>query len=168
MPIIKATAVTPENYAPYGQVLRAEALGPQVSANMGTAVRFTELADLKNLRPKAKPHLSIYRCQPYLEGIDINLLERHEHSTQIFWALNPSAKYLGIVSLGKKEPDLSTLQAFVFEGAVGLSYRPGIWHHPMVALGQATDFACLVYEDSSASDCEVLDLAETISIEPPA
>ena len=51
------------------------------------------------------------------------------------------------------EPDLSTLSAFVATGTQGITYRPGIWHHPMVALDHETDFFCLVYEDGTEADC---------------
>lgn len=32
----------------------------------------------------------------------------------------------------------------------GIAYGPGIWHHPMIALGSSdTDFAVVVYESSA-------------------
>lgn len=42
-----------------------------------------------------------------------------------------------------------------------IQYHPGIWHHPMIALGnQATDFACIVNESASQPqlDCDEVEV----------
>jgi ureidoglycolate lyase len=67
-------------------------------------------------------------------------------------------RYLVLVALGADRPDLATLAAFVATGAQGVSYRPGVWHHPMIALDDAIDFTCFVFEDGSAGDCVVASL----------
>ena len=65
-------------------------------------------------------------------------------------------RYLVIVTLGGDAPDLSTLAAFIAHGTEGISYRPGVWHHPMIALDHETDFICLVWEDGSRDDCTIV------------
>lgn len=39
----------------------------------------------------------------------------------------------------------------------GISYHPGVWHHPLIALGDdKQDFACVVNETGVAEvDCEI-------------
>ena len=83
------------------------------------------------------------------------MLEKHPGSTQAFVPMS-TGRYLVIVAeaLGDQNaPDLSTLRAFLVEGARGIAYHPGTWHHPMIALEQPLDFTCLVYEDGSSGDC---------------
>ena len=45
-------------------------------------------------------------------------------------------------------------------------HSPGVWHHPMIALDNVTDFTCLVYEDGTSGDCEVVQLATTFRVVP--
>ena len=155
---MRLRALTPESYRPYGDVIAAA--GGSKDANMGTARRWDFLTPLVNKRGRAKPNLCVFRCAPYKgRTFPVRLLERHKHSTQVFLPLAGAGRALVIVARGGDKPDLSTLAAFVLEGARGVSYHPGVWHHPMVALGRASDLACLVWEDGSAGDCEVFPLA---------
>ncbi|PWN51738.1 Allantoicase [Violaceomyces palustris] len=58
-------------------------------------------------------------------------------------------------------PDLSTLTVFLATTEQGISYHPGIWHHPMIALGSApTDFACVVNESDLQPqlDCDEVEV----------
>jgi ureidoglycolate lyase len=138
-----------EAYARFGDVIAANP--GWRSANQGSAQKSEHLAELIDQR-SARPNLSVFRCAAREVPFEVALLEKHEASTQVFVPMNGS-RYLVIVALGADEPDLSTLTAFVATGAQGITYRPGVWHHPMVALDRETDFFCLVYEDGTARDC---------------
>jgi ureidoglycolate lyase len=155
-----ASALTPEGYARYGAVIMASAGGETGSeANQGSARRFDRLAEVVDLRPgRASANVALFRCSPRLElPFVVALLEKHPSSTQLFFPMN-ARRYLVVVARGNDRPDLSTLSAFVASGRQGISYFPGVWHHPLIALDAETDFACLVFEDGSAGDCEVFRL----------
>jgi ureidoglycolate lyase len=161
-PDLDARPLTPESYAPYGDVLMASPRGePGKPANMGTARRYNRLAALENLRPGgATPNACVFRCAPRVDWpMEVTLLEKHPASTQLFVPMN-ARRYVVIVALGGDAPDLATLAAFVASGAQAVTYRPGVWHHPMVALEGETDFACLVWEDDSEGDCAVVPYPE--------
>lgn len=162
---MRARPLSAALYRPYGQVIAAGGGNP-TKANMGTARRWNYLVALENKRPgRAKANLCIFRCAPFRgRAFTVMLLERHAKSTQVFIPMAGAGRYLVIVAKGGSRPDLSTLAAFVVEGAQGISYRPGVWHHPMIALGTSADMACLVYEDGGAGDCEVARLAEPVSV----
>jgi ureidoglycolate lyase len=134
---------------------------PGKSANQGTARRFDHLASLENLRPgRATLNVAVFRCAPRPPPpLAVGLLEKHPASTQIFIPMN-ARRYLVIVALGGALPDLSTLAAFVATGAQGISYFPGVWHHPMIALDGEIDFTCLIWEDGSEDDCTVVHYGE--------
>lgn len=160
MPTVVAEALTPEAYAPYGDVVSAERNDvPAKPANQGTAARRDFLTDVRSLRPGATLNVCSFRCAPRLDWpMPLALLEKHPASTQVFIPMN-ARRYLAVVALGGDAPDLPTLRAFVATGAQGVSYRPGVWHHPMIALDERIDFTCLVWEDGSPTDCAVRDLS---------
>jgi ureidoglycolate lyase len=172
MPPLSATPLTIEAYREYGDLISARDDIAAVSCNGDTARKFNFAADLQNLRAqKAKPNFSFFRCKPQVESgqrqFEIRLLERHSFSTQVFIPMSGTERFLIVVARGGDRPDLSTLRAFVVSGQQGISYRPGIWHHPLVAMDKPSSFACLVWEDGTASDCEVLDLSPPLTIQLP-
>lgn len=171
--IINVEPLGKDQFEPFGQVIDVGSNLGQ-SANQGTAKRFNFLADLVNLRqqhknqdvgigsvlppnltdPPAKPNLCIFRVMPADLPFSIKLLERHKYSTQMFipmirtrFIVQPS--YLVIVALNdplKQQPDWSTLRVFRANSTQAFNYNPGVWHHPMVGLGDMIDFVCLVWE----------------------
>lgn len=161
---IRAGALEPSSYRPYGDVLAAGA-GQARSANAGTALRFDRLAVLENRRPSsATPNLCVFRVAPTTTNpFAVRMLERHRHSTQVFIPMG-AERYLVIVCGGGDAPDLSTLKAFLAAGGQGITYKPGTWHHPLVALDRQTDFACVVHEDGSAGDCDERGVAPAVSV----
>ncbi len=148
--------ITLDDYRPYGDLLSADpgVRGDVVprDANQGTAVRRNGQIALEHSRPHARPNFASFRCAPRTGWpMPLLLLEKHPRSTQVFVPMN-AKRYLAIVALGGEAPDLATLRAFVVEAATAISYRPGVWHHPMVALDAITDFACLAWEDGTSED----------------
>ena len=151
---IVARPLTQPNYARYGNVL-SSARGDvaAVAANLGTAQKRNRLAPLINRRPGAEANLSVLHCSPVAERpVPLRLLEKHPHSTQLFVPMN-ARRYLVVVAEGSDAPDLTTLAAFIAEGPQAITYHPGIWHHPMIALDEVIDFVCLVFDDGTAGDC---------------
>ena len=144
-------------------------------------------ATLDNNRESAKANVCLFRCSPRDLPFSIKLLERHLYSTQMFIPMTADKRYLVIVAQGGDKPgnhfphnhnsqqDLSTLKAFVASKSQGITYYPGTWHHPMIALDNVTgsffhlhcvlnlDFTCVVYEDGSQDDCHVEQLDDVIT-----
>ena len=157
--LVVAEPLTVAAYAPFGDVLSADREDVvDHAANQGTARRCDFLVDLQNRRPGARANVGSFRCAPRtLWPMDLAILEKHPASTQVFVPMN-AVRYLVVVALGDATPDLGSVRAFVAAPTMGVSYRPGVWHHPMIALDAVTDFACLVWEDGSSDDCCVADL----------
>lgn len=159
--IVFAEPLTQAAYAPFGAILSADRddIAPK-PANQGTAWRRDFLIDVTSERPGARLNLASFRCSPRLDWpMPLRLLEKHPASTQVFLPMN-AKRYLVVVALGQNDPDLSTLRAFLAGPTQGISYFAGVWHHPMIALDDTTDFACAVWEDGSADDCTVRDLSD--------
>ena len=166
-PSIRAVRLTRDAYRPYGDIICADETLPFRPANNGTAKRFNFLSDVENLRGAgAKLNLCVFRCAPLKQlPLELKLLEKHPHSTQVFMPMNKDARFLTIVCLGGDKPDLSSLAAFLTEGAQGVSYKPGVWHYPMTALEEQIDFSCLVWEDDTTQDCEINMLEQSIFVD---
>jgi ureidoglycolate lyase len=161
--LLRPRAITPELYAPYGRVIMASPRGePGAIANLGTALRFDDVVDCVNMRDaRAKLNVKVFRSRPIAKEVRaLSLLERHPLSTQLFIPMNGS-RYIALVARGEHAPDLSTLAAFVVEGPKGISYAPGIWHHPMLTLDTETDFVVFVHEDGTDDDCVVVERGES-------
>lgn len=162
---LQAEALERLLYQPYGDVIAAGPEFSSASANAGTARRFDRLAALENLRPGAAPNLCVFRVAPAAENpFPVRMLERHRYSTQVFIPMGGARRYLVVVCEGADAPDLATLKGFIAGADQGITYRPGIWHHPLIALDRQTDFACLVHEDGTSGDCEVRSIAPTVSV----
>jgi ureidoglycolate lyase len=159
--IVRAVPLTTAAYRPFGDVISADRDDvDDKDANQGTAKRRDWLAELVNTRTTARPNVASFRCAPRTEWpMKLALLEKHPCSTQVFVPMN-ARRYVVLVAQGGDAPDLGTLRAFVASSTQGVSYRPGIWHHPMIALDAATDFAVLVWEDGSPDDCVTVDLRD--------
>ncbi|MDP3153341.1 MAG: ureidoglycolate lyase [Archangium sp.] len=159
-----AAPLTAEAFAPFGRVVSA-GLQPGSSANQGTAVRFDFCAELTSTRPHSKPNLAVFRSVAKSLPHDVVLLERHPCSTQVFIPMVVS-RYLVCVAptLPDGGPDLAGLKAFLCQPGQGVAYAPGTWHHPMVALDSPGEFTMLAWEDGTALDCEVRELAEQFRV----
>ena len=155
-----------EAYRPYGDVVSAAAGVKAVSANMGTSKRFNQLGHLENRRKTAAtPNLCVFQSTPFQGNLfEVKLLERHLHSTQLFIPMTCKKRYLVVVCMGENKPDLGTLRAFIARNDQGITYHPGVWHHPLIALDHTTDFACVVWENGSAEDCEVSKLKSSVAV----
>ncbi len=152
---LSAEPIDPARYAPYGAVVSARAREDARSANHGTALAWDALATLESLRgEQARATASLFRCRGFTESVlEVRLLERHPDSTQMFVPMR-AGRYLVVVALGADQPDLATLAAFVVAGPRAITYAPGVWHHPMVALDVETDFVNLLFQDGTARDCD--------------
>ncbi len=165
-PDVAAEPLEREAYRPYGDVIAADARLPSTSANAGTARRYDRLGTLENLRPAgALANLCVFRVQPCdANPFRVRMLERHRASTQLFIPMAGAERYLVIVCAGAQAPEPRTLKAFVARAGQGITYRPGIWHHALIALDRQTDFACVVHEDGSAGDGEEREISPLVSV----
>jgi ureidoglycolate lyase len=168
---ILASAIDAARYAPYGALVTAGDPRAARSANHGTAEAWDALAILESSRgPEARCTASLFRCHPWAGGarLPVLRLERHPSSTQMFAPLRAS-RFLVVVARGTDAPDLSSLAAFVVEGPTAITYAPGVWHHPMIALESTADFVNVIFADGTDGDCHEVSLAPDLAevIVPP-
>lgn len=151
-------------FAPFGELLGAPA-APVRRINLGTAGRSDRLATLESTRPAATPNVALFRCDPQSLPWRVTLLERHPHSTQLFASLR-GGEWLLIVAPSRPDgaPDEAELRAFRCPAGGGVNLRRGVWHHPVLALGQPAELLMLAWEDGGPGDCEERPLASPVEV----
>ena len=164
--ILHAHPISAEAFAPFGQLLTSRS-GLETPVNENRAVRVDTGAALLHSTKATQPSLAIYRISASQWPVQVTMLERHRHSSQLFLPMSGQT-FLIVVALStsRDEPDLTTLTAFTGSNGQGILYAPAIWHHPLVSVDEPGEFGMLMWEMHSAEDCEVHRLAEPISIEP--
>ena len=144
--------LTREAFAPFGEVI-----------DLPTATGRTYYEEaLGNLRPAARPSLSVSQREPTLERpITAGLLERHEFSSQSFLPLDVH-RWLVVVAPHAKAggPDLGGLKVFIASSRQGVTYRANTWHHGLTVLDRPGRFAVFMWRDGTKGD------EEFVAVEP--
>jgi len=182
---IPALPLTPEAFAPYGQVIQSYTditSAPRsvkiTPANFGTATKYHKLSLLESSYPGhagATTGISVYMCQPAevakngtKREVLLKALERHPFTNQAFLPMSQEGDKVYLVVVAKNGPDdrpnIGTLRAFVARGNQGITYNTGIWHQPMTVLDGPMDLACVETQigNGEAADCEVIKVAPVI------
>lgn len=138
--------LTPEAFAPFGEVL-------EVPAEAGRLYYERALA---TSRPGAWPSLSLTMKEPHPGGaLRVHQMERHAFSSQSFIPLGP-VRWLVIVAPHAAEggPDMARAEAFVASHGQGVTYGADVWHHPLTVLDAPGRFAVVMWRDGTATDEE--------------
>ena len=152
---LRATALTPSAFAPFGDVISTEGRAGKV-VNEGRGLRFDTGARLAHSTRAGAPTLALYQMQASRLPLTVALLERHPHSAQMFLPMGAS-RYLVVVAPNRADgaPDAAAARAFVARGDQGIIYAQGVWHMPLAALDATSTFAMMMYENGDADDCVV-------------
>ncbi|MDN7671837.1 ureidoglycolate lyase [Burkholderia oklahomensis] len=124
-------------FAPFGDVIETDG-AKQIPINLGTTMRFHDLARVDVADEGGRPLVNLFRGQPRTLPFEVTMLERHPLGSQAFVPL-ADAQYLVVVApAGDLDP--SRIRAFVTRGWQGVNYAKGVWHHPLIALRGVSDF----------------------------
>jgi ureidoglycolate lyase len=147
--------LTPEAFAPYGDVVEPPAVGERLS--LGETLTFRDGADA--------PRLSFNNAKPVPLPLVATELERHNRSSQCFVPLDV-ARWVVMVAPDKGgAPDPAGLRAFVVRGDQAVNYHVGTWHHPLRVLDRPGRFAVLMWTTGvKADDEEWSTLPEAVTI----
>lgn len=140
--ILTAQPLTAEAFAPYGDVIaaRGEASTIATTINQGMGSRCSDLARVDVAADGGRAAISVITCIAEALPITLRLMERHPLGSQAFVPLN-GQRYVVVVAPAGAPPARADLRAFLCRGDQGINYHRGIWHHPMLALDRACEFA---------------------------
>lgn len=137
MKTLTIETLTREAFAPFGDVIETEG-AKQIPINLGTTIRFHDLARVDVGDEGGRTLVNLFRGQPRTLPFEVTMLERHPLGSQAFLPL--SARPYLVVVAPAGELDATKIRAFVSSGWQGVNYAKGVWHHPLIALDEVSDF----------------------------
>jgi ureidoglycolate lyase len=151
--------LTPEAFAPYGQVLMGNGPVPE---------REAWAAQADNLRMDARANITYMSLEPVHYPVQVTELERHPFSHQIFVPLN-GTRHLVLVcpSYDDGSPDFRGCLAFEATGGQSVNYNANVWHAPRMVLHESGSFIMLRWDNGTAADTELLTLDEPLVVQQP-
>lgn len=148
---LAVTSLSKAGFAPFGDVIETDGR-THYPINDGTCERYHDLANIDVLQGAGRPLISIFRAQPVALPIRIEMMERHPLSSQAFVPLS-AQRFLIVVAPVGETVDANALAAFVTNGTQGVNYHRGVWHHPLLALGEQPDFL-VVDRGGAGKNCD--------------
>lgn len=142
--------LTVENFAPFGDVIET-GLGEIKLINWDRTERHHALARPDVSGEDAHVLINIFRSQPWALPITIKMVERHPFGSQAFMPLN-GRDYLVVVA-EDKDGTPQVPQAFLARGHQGVNYHRNVWHHPLLALNEVSEFL-VVDRDGAGNNLE--------------
>lgn len=161
--ILRIEPLTADAFAAFGEVIEADARFLSFPVNAGTSQRFHDLARL-DPGPDGRLIVSIFRAQPRPLPFTLALLERHPLASQAFMPLD-GTPFLVVVAPRGESIAPESVRAFLAQGHQGINFAPGVWHHPLLALGRICDFL-VIDRDDPDGNCEERVLAQALHVAP--
>ena len=123
-------------FRPYGDVIEIED-SRHYTINQGWAERYADMTKLDLVEEDGAPYVGIVRAKPRQFPLQVKLMERHPKSSQLFIPL-VARPFLVLVAPPGDRPE--NIIGFKTMAGQGINYGRGVWHHPLIALDQSTDF----------------------------
>ncbi len=131
-------ALSRDAFAPFGDVIETGG-AEHFAINDGNATRFHDLARVDVAAGGGHALINIFRARPLALPLALALMEKHPLGSQAFMPLVP-APFLVAVAPPGEAPAPEEVRVFLTDGRQGVNYAPGVWHHPLIALGRESDF----------------------------
>ncbi len=159
---LKAQPLTPERFAPYGDVIETSREGSD-AMNEARFERFDDLCGVE-LTNDGRVAVSIARCRtPTSLPLRLDVVERHPLGSQAFIPLSP-CRMLIVVAPAEESVDTSALRAFVSNGRQGINYHRGTWHMPLISFAAGQEYL-IIDRGGDEPNCDVHTLDDSILLE---
>ena len=129
--IIKPNHITKENFATFGDVISSDNIKP-ININAGYAKRFDNLANIDISKDKGKAIVSIFSALKRSFPMKIDMMEKHPLGSQAFIPMKETT-FLCFVAPPGDIPEINKIQSFIIPPKIGINYKPGIWHFPLIS-----------------------------------
>jgi len=123
--------ITKENFAKFGELITTDDIRP-ISINDGYAKRFDGIANLDTSKDNGKTTISIFSALKRTFPMNIDIMEQHPLGSQAFIPMKETT-FLSFVAPGGEKPDLDKIEAFIIPPGLGVNYKTGTWHFPLIA-----------------------------------
>ena len=101
--------------------------------NENTTNSFFDLANIQIEGEDKRVRLNIFEAKKRIFPLQINLLENHPYSSQIFLPFLKTT-FLVIVAPIATRPNLDEIEIFKVSDGDGINFNPKVWHFPLISL----------------------------------
>ena len=129
--IIKPVSITKDNFSQFGDVISTKDIKP-IEINNGYAKRYDEIANLNTSKDNGVTTISIFSALKRNFPMKIDMMEKHPLGSQAFIPMKETT-FLAFVAPNGDKPDLNKIEAFIIPPGIGVNYKPGTWHFPLIS-----------------------------------
>jgi len=139
--------ITKENFSNFGDLITTKDIEP-ITINDGYAKRFDNIAKLDTSKENGKATISIFSALKRTFPMKVNMMESHPLGSQAFIPMKETT-FLCFVAPSGEKPDLNKIESFIIPPGLGINYKPGTWHFPLIS---TEDMNFLVVDRKGAGD----------------
>ena len=139
--------ITKENFTKFGELITTDDIKP-ISINDGFAKRFDGIVNLDTSKDNGQATLSIFSALKRKFPMNIDMMEQHPLGSQAFIPMKETI-FLSFVAPKGEKPDLDKIEAFIIPPGLGINYKTGTWHFPLIA---TEDMNFLVVDRKGSGD----------------
>ena len=129
--IIKPIKISRKNFSMYGDLISSDDVKP-MDINAGYAKRFDNLANIMTSKDDGKTIVSIFSALKRTFPMKIDMMEKHPLGSQAFVPMKETTFITFVAPAGEK-PEINNIESFVVPPKIGINYKPGIWHFPLIS-----------------------------------
>lgn len=155
--------LSPEKFAPYGDVIHHSCGSEDIVINEGHTMRFHDMTNV-DVGESGEVCVNIFRSHPVSFPFTIKIMECHPLGSQMFIPLSQNPYYVVVAEAG--EFDESKIRVFLASPDQGVNYAPKTWHHYSLALNRTSDFL-VVDRKGPGNNLEEVVLSHPIRLEVP-
>ena len=129
--IVKPIKISRSNFDAYGDLISTNDINP-IDVNAGYAKRFDNLVNIDTSKDGGKTIVSIFSALKRTLPMKIDMMEKHPLGSQAFIPMKETT-FLTFVAPAGESPEISKIQSFIIPPKIGINYKPGIWHFPLIS-----------------------------------
>ena len=129
--IIKPVPITKDNFSQFGDMISTSEIKP-IEINNGYAKRYDSIANLNTSKDNGETTISIFSALKRNFPMKIDMMEKHPLGSQAFIPMKETT-FLAFVAPNGDKPDLNKIEAFIIPPGIGINYKPGTWHFPLIS-----------------------------------
>jgi len=129
--IVEPKPITKENFSKFGDVITTINIKP-LEINNGYAKRFNDIAKIDTSNENGKTTISIFSALKRSFPMKIDMMEKHPLGSQAFIPMKETT-FLTLVAPEGEKPDLEKIESFIVPKGIGVNYKTGIWHFPLIS-----------------------------------
>ena len=129
--IVEPKPITKENFSKFGDMITTENIKP-LEINNGYAKRFNDIAKIDTSNENGETTISIFSALKRSFPMKIDMMEKHPLGSQAFIPMKETI-FLTLVAPEGEKPDLEKIESFIVPKGIGVNYKTGIWHFPLIS-----------------------------------